>query len=85
VTGQIRIRRVAPTGLLRLLRRRRYEIERAAASGSSPTRELTTTPVTAIDQQLGVADAWSLVDAADAAWNGRSGDWVTLIDIDVCR
>jgi hypothetical protein len=55
---------------MRILHRRRYEIERVAAPDSAPQRQLTSAPVTAIDQQLGVGDAWALVDAADVAWNG---------------
>lgn len=80
MTERICLRRVAPTGLSRLLGRRRYEIERLGSPGTGSTRELTTTPVTAIDEQLGVGDAWALVHAADAAWNGTSGRWVTLVD-----
>jgi hypothetical protein len=72
----IRLRRLPPTGLLH---RKRYEIEFPSASGTgSPTRKVTTTPVTAIDQVVGVGDAWTLVHAADDAWDGESGQWVTL-------
>ena len=31
-----------------------------------------------IDPYLGVGDAWAVVRAADAAWDGTSGDWVSL-------
>lgn len=72
----IRLRRIPPKGLLR---RRLYEIDLSAemANGAS-TRSVTSTPVTTIDKFIGVGDAWALVRAADDAWNGRSGDWVTL-------
>ncbi len=74
----IRLRRIPPTGLLR---RRRYEIEFPAVDqSSSPRREITSTPVTVIDRQVGVGEAWTLVHAADAAWDGQSGEWVTLLD-----
>lgn len=72
----IRLRRVPPRGILR---RKLYEIELPpqSVSGAS-TREVTRTPVTRIEQTLGVGDAWTLVHAADDAWDGESGDWVTL-------
>lgn len=72
----IRIRRITPT---RVLRRRRYEIEvSGGAEPQSPKRETTTAPVTALGQHLGVGDAWALVHAADAAWNGETGEWVAF-------
>jgi hypothetical protein len=73
----IRLRRIPASGLLR---RRRYEVEIVEAGESTPRREITTTPVTLIDKYIGVGDAWSVVHAADDAWDGRSGEWVSLRD-----
>ncbi|MGH2350767.1 MAG: hypothetical protein ACRDJN_04035, partial [Chloroflexota bacterium] len=71
---------IPPSGLFR---RRRYEIEFPPdAKFGSTKREVTATPVTVIDRYLGVGDAWTLVHAADAAWNGHSGEWVTLVEVD---
>lgn len=72
----IRMRRVPPKGVFR---RKLYEIELpAAGEGGAPTRKVTSTPVTAIHKVIGVGDAWTLVRAADEAWDGRSGQWVAL-------
>jgi hypothetical protein len=74
----IRLRRIAPRGLLR---RPRYEIEFPAAVPSDvPRREETSTPVTAIDPYVGVGDAWTLVHAANDAWDGQAGEWVDLVN-----
>ncbi len=70
----IRLRRVAAKGLLR---RRRYEVEFTSAD-EAPVRRVTSTPVTLIDQHVGVGDAWALVHAADDAWDGEAGEWVSL-------
>ena len=32
-------------------------------------------PAFELEQQLGVAEAWSVVDAANAAWDGTEGAW----------
>jgi hypothetical protein len=68
------LRRVAPDGRFR---GRRYELEIVLATGER-VRRTTRTPVTDIDPHLGVGDAWSIVHAADATWDGDAGDWVTL-------
>ena len=71
----IRLRRLHPT----FLRRRMYEVEFTAKGETSPSwSKVTRTPVTLIDPYLGVGDAWALLHAADNAWNGEVGDWVTL-------
>lgn len=71
----LRIRRLPPT---RVLRRPVYEIE-AGPSAVHPSgwTTTTTTPATQIDTLIGVEEAWALVDAADAAWNGGVGAWVS--------
>ncbi|MDQ7993784.1 MAG: hypothetical protein AAGC63_17075 [Propionicimonas sp.] len=71
----IRLRRLPPT---KLLRRPVYEVESgpSAADPAGWTRT-TTTPATLIDTQLGVAEAWALVAAADAAWTRGTGAWVS--------
>lgn len=70
----LRMRRLPPT---RVLRRPVYEIE-AGPSDEHPSgwTKTTTTPATLIDTQIGVAEAWALVDAVDAAWTGGVGPWV---------
>ncbi|MEY2422460.1 MAG: hypothetical protein QOI95_2527 [Acidimicrobiaceae bacterium] len=52
----------------------RYEIE------SPEGRHVTRAPVTRLDPYLGVGDAWALVHAAQAAWDGAEGGWVSLTD-----
>lgn len=72
----IRIRRCQPKGLLR---RRRYEVEFVEpATGATRWRREATTPVTTIDQQVGVGEAWALVHAADKAWDEGSPRWISL-------
>lgn len=70
----LRMRRLPPT---RVLRRPVYEIE-AGPSEEHPSgwTKTTTTPATLIDTQIGVTEAWALVDAADAVWTGGVGPWV---------
>lgn len=70
----IRLRRLPP-GFFRRL----YEVEYTPEGGTTPTwRQVTRTPVTLIDPYLGVAEAWALVHAADDAWSGEAGEWITL-------
>ena len=72
----IRIRRCEPKGLLR---RRRYEVEFVEPdTGETRWQRETTTPVTTIDQHIGVGDAWALVHAADKAWDEGSSRWSSL-------
>lgn len=68
----LRIRRVEPG----LLRRPRYEVELVVGARRSVRR--TRTPVTEIDEQLGVGDAWALVQAADDAWERGHRRWIGL-------
>lgn len=76
--GRIRIRRLGPT---RFLGRKRYEVELPAiATGDPFHRKVTSVPVTMLEKHLGVGDAWSLVKAADAAWDGQTGKWVSLYE-----
>jgi len=60
----IRIRRCSSKGIRR---RSRYEVELLDGQGKVSWRRKTTTPVTLIDPHIGVAEAWALVHAADAA------------------
>jgi hypothetical protein len=69
------LRRIAPAGLLR--RRRRYELELVTNTGER-LRRVTRSPVTDLDSHIGVGDAWAVIHAADASWNGEVGEWVTL-------
>ena len=68
------LRRVAPAGLFR---GRRYELELVTTTGER-LRRVTRAPLTDLDPQLGVGDAWAVIHAADARWNGEVGEWVTL-------
>lgn len=71
----IRVRRVPPGRF----HRRAYEVELTEPNAAAPTwTRVTRTPVTLIDPYLGVGDAWAVVKAADRAWDGRSGDWVSM-------
>ena len=72
----IRIRRCQPTGLFK---RRRYEVEFVErTTGAAIWRLETSTPVTTIDREVGVGDAWALVHAADKAWDEGSPRWISL-------
>jgi len=56
-----------------------YEVEVLSGEGSSE-RVVTRAPVSIAEARLGVGDAWALVAAANAAWNGKQGEWVSLYD-----
>ncbi len=71
----IRIRRCPPRGLIG---RRRYEVEEIDSAGTVTRRQKTTTPVTTIDEYVGVAEAWALVHAADEAWARAPEEWSSL-------
>jgi hypothetical protein len=71
----IRIRRL-PQGRFR---RPKYEVELTQGDDyRSEWSRVTRTPVTLIDPILGVGDAWALVHAANEAWDGHVGAWVSL-------
>ncbi len=71
----IRLRRLPS----RFLRPRVYEIEFIDEGDSARNwRRVTSTPVNHMEPYLGVGDAWALVDAANDAWNGEVGDWVSM-------
>ena len=70
----IRIRRCQPKGVLR---RPRYQVEFDEA-GVTRWQKETTSPVTTIDQHVGVGEAWALVHAADRAWDEGSSQWISL-------
>ena len=70
----IRVRRLPP----QLLKRRRYEVEFTDPAGGDGWTKVTSTPVTLIDKYVGVGDAWSVVGAADEAWDGEVGKWVVF-------
>lgn len=74
----IRIRRLPST---RVLRRRRYEVSWSAGElGEATGSKVTTSPLGMLDPVLGVGDAWSVIDAADRAWDGRVGAWASLYE-----
>jgi hypothetical protein len=70
----IRVRRLPA----QFLKRRRYEVEFTDPEGGEGWTKVTSTPVTLIDEYVGVGDAWSVVGAADDAWDGDVGDWVVF-------
>lgn len=71
----IRVRRLSSGRF----RRRRYEVHFIPDPSREPEwARITSSPVTLIDRYLGVADAWSVIHAADEAWDGRLGEWVTF-------
>lgn len=70
----IRLRRMRP----RFPIGRLYEVE--IPNGAGADRVVTRSPLSVLDPRLGVGDAWALIDAANRAWNGSSGEWVTLYD-----
>jgi hypothetical protein len=39
---------------------------------------VTRDPVSVIEPYMGVGDAWALVAAANRAWSGDAGEWVTF-------
>lgn len=39
---------------------------------------VTSTPVTLTDPHIGVAEAWWVVRAADDAWDGANGEWISF-------
>jgi len=69
-----RIRRVAP----RFPIGRVYELE--ILDNDAIKRITTWSPLSVLEPLLGVGDAWSLIDAANRAWDGEQGGWVSLFD-----
>jgi len=69
-----RLRRVKP----RLPFGRLFEVELPTQEGTE--RMVTRSPLSILDPRIGVGDAWSLIDAANRAWDGEHGEWVALYD-----
>jgi len=74
----IRLRRVTP----RVPLGRVYEID-LGEEGGSARRIVTRSPLSVLDPRLGVGDAWAVIDAANRAWDGSEGEWVSLHDPEV--
>ena len=73
-TAMIRIRRLPK----RPFRRPPYEVEfRPADIEGGGWHKVTAYPVFEIEKIVGTGDAWSMIHAADAAWDGTAGDWIT--------
>lgn len=71
----IRIRRLPK----RRLRRPPYEVEfRPVDPRTDGWHKITSHPVFEIEKVVGTGDAWAMIRAADASWNGTSGAWVTI-------
>lgn len=77
-SDHIRIRRITPSGWLRP-NRPRYEIEYPADQGGQHEREHTNTPASGRLYRTIGRDAWTLIDAADEAWDGERGEWVRRV------
>lgn len=60
-------------------RRRQYEVQFIPDPHNQPEwTRITSSPVTLLDAHLGVGDAWSVIHAADRAWNGGVGEWIVF-------
>lgn len=71
----IRIRRLPKPRF----RRHPHEIECEPATGSGTGwHRNTTAPVFDLEKVVGTGDAWAMIDAADAGWDGEQGDWVSV-------
>ena len=71
----IRVRRLPS----QRFKRRWYEVQFIEPNTLGPKwSKKTRTPIAEMEQVLGVGDAWAVLRAADRAWNGGLGDWVTL-------
>jgi hypothetical protein len=42
--------------------------------------KITAYPVFDIEKVVGTGDAWALVKAADAGWDGTTGGWATIYE-----
>lgn len=71
----IRVRRLPK----RRFRRPPYEVEYRPASAAQGWRKVTAYPVFDIEKIVGTGDAWALIEAADHAWDGSTGKWVTIL------
>lgn len=68
----IHVRKLRARGL----RRRRYEVVFTDAAGNEESRHITGRPVTLIDPEIGVAEAWSVVRAADREQQTGGRQWI---------
>lgn len=71
----IRVRRLPKP----LLRRAQYEVEYRPPGADRGWHKLTAHPVFDLEQVIGTGDAWALIRAADEAWDGSTGQWVTVL------
>ena len=63
----------------RRFRRRVYEVEFPLTAGGGVTRrKVTKQPIFDLEEHVGTGDAWAIIDAADDAWDGTTGGWVSL-------
>jgi hypothetical protein len=72
----IRVRRLPK----RPFRRPPYEVEYRPAGAGQGWYKITPYPVFEIEEVIGTGDAWALIKAADNAWDGSTGDWVTIYE-----
>jgi hypothetical protein len=71
----IRIRRLPKPRF----RRRPYEIEYRPLTGSDVGwHKITTAPIFDLEKVVGTGDAWAMINAADADWDGAHGEWVSV-------
>lgn len=72
----IRVRRLPK----RRFRRPPYEVEyRPASESLTGWHKVTPHPVFDIEKVVGTGDAWAMIHAADEAWDGSVGEWVTIL------
>ena len=57
-----------------------YEVEYHPTVGGQGWHKVTAYPVFDIEKVVRTGDAWALIKAADQAWNGLTGDWVTMLE-----
>ena len=72
--AMIRIRRLPK----QRFRRVSYEIEYQPIHPADGFRLISRHPVLELEQIVGVGDGWAMIHAADQAWDGHEGQWVTI-------
>lgn len=77
----IRIRRLPKR---RFRRHPPYEVEYHLAASGEGWHKVTAYPVFDIEMVIGTGDAWTMIKAADAEWDGSTGQWVTLFEPGEC-
>lgn len=69
--------RVRQIGKILVRRRRLYDVEYLSSEGET-WKQRTALPVLALEQHVGVSEAWSMIHAARDLWDRRASDWVEM-------